>query len=98
MSRITNDLLSLAELYHHGPEDYLIYSVKFIGAFVILLTINVQLTLAVFLFLPILAVFSFYFNKRLHLALKTNKRAHRGYQRPGGRYPGRHPGGEIVCQ
>jgi ATP-binding cassette subfamily B protein len=29
MSRITNDLFSLAELYHHGPEDYLIYSVKF---------------------------------------------------------------------
>ena len=25
MSRITNDLLSLAELYHHGPEDYAIY-------------------------------------------------------------------------
>ena len=24
MSRITNDLFSLAELYHHGPEDYLI--------------------------------------------------------------------------
>ena len=73
MSRITNDLLSLAELYHHGPEDYLIYLVKFIGAFVILITINVQLTLAVFLFLPVLAIFSFYFNKRMHLALKQNK-------------------------
>src|SRR5512133_406440 len=65
MSRITNDLLSLAELYHHGPEDYVIYSVKFIGAFVILMSINVQLTLTVFLFLPILAIFSFYFNKRM---------------------------------
>ena len=53
----------LAELYHHGPEDYLIYSVKFIGAFVILLHINVQLTLAVFPlltrpghFLPLLSI------------------------------------------
>ncbi len=73
MSRITHDLLSLAELYHHGPEDYVIYSVKFIGAFVILMTINVPLTLAVFLFLPVLAVFSIVFNHRLHLALKTSK-------------------------
>ena len=73
MSRITNDLLSLAELYHHGPEDYLIYSVKFFGAFIILLNINAQLTLAVFLFLPILAIYSFYFNKRMHIALKRNK-------------------------
>jgi len=73
MSRLTHDLFSLAELYHHGPEDYLIYSVKFVGAFVILLTINVKLTLAVFLFLPILAIFSLIFNKREHNALKRNK-------------------------
>src|SRR5215207_1705802 len=73
MSRITNDMFSLAELYHHGPEDYLIYSVKFIGAFIILLNINVPLTLAVFLFLPILAIFSFYLNKRMNISFKRNK-------------------------
>jgi ATP-binding cassette, subfamily B, bacterial len=73
MSRITNDLFSLAELYHHGPEDYLIYSIKFIGAFVILININLKLTLAVFIFLPILAVFSHYFNKKMHGAFKTNR-------------------------
>src|ERR687892_407687 len=44
MSRITNDLFALAEFYHHAPEDYLIYSVKFIGAFIVLININVQLT------------------------------------------------------
>jgi ATP-binding cassette, subfamily B, bacterial len=73
MSRLTNDLFSLSELYHHGPEDYLIYTIKFVGAFIILLKINVQLTLAVFLFLPILAVFSLYFNKRLNVSFKKNK-------------------------
>jgi len=73
MSRLTNDLFSLSELYHHGPEDYLIYTIKFVGAFIILLKINVQLTLAVFLFLPILAVFSLYFNKRLNVSFKRNK-------------------------
>src|ERR1043165_8513072 len=73
MSRITNDLFSLVELYHHGPEDYLIYSVKFIGAFIVLWRINTQLTLAVFLFLPVLAAFSLYFNKQLNITMKRNK-------------------------
>jgi len=73
MSRITNDLFSLAELYHHGPEDYLIYAVKFIGALIILLKVNVQLTLVVFLFLPILTVFTLYFNKRLNIVFKRNR-------------------------
>jgi ATP-binding cassette subfamily B protein len=73
MSRITNDLFSLAELYHHGPEDYLIYSVKFIGAFIVLININVQLTLAVFFFLPVLAIFALYFTKKLNVAFKKSK-------------------------
>ena len=73
MSRITNDLFSLAELYHHAPEDYLIYSVKFIGAFLVLININVPLTLAVFVFLPVLAVFSLYFTKKLNRAFTESK-------------------------
>src|SRR5215213_7506139 len=73
MSRLTNDLFSLTELYHHGPEDYLIYTVKFVGAFVVLININVPLTLAVFMFLPLLAVFSLYFMKRLNVTMKVNK-------------------------
>lgn len=40
MSRITNDLLMLSELYHHAPEDYLKYLVRLVGAFVILFFIN----------------------------------------------------------
>jgi ATP-binding cassette subfamily B protein len=73
LSRITNDLFSLAELYHHAPEDYLIYSVKFIGAFIILININVPLTLAVFLFLPILAIFSLYLTRKLNVAFKESR-------------------------
>ncbi len=73
MSRITNDLLLLSEFYHHAPEDYLIYVVKFVGAFVILVNINLKLTLIVFLFLPILAVFSVYINQKMHIAFKRNK-------------------------
>lgn len=73
MSRITNDLLLLSELYHHGPEDYMKYLVRLIGAFVILFSINAPLTIAVFCFLPFLAVFSLYFNKKLNKALLRNK-------------------------
>ncbi|MCQ6562838.1 ABC transporter ATP-binding protein [Paenibacillus mendelii] len=73
MSRITNDLLLLSELYHHGPEDYIKYLVRFIGAFVILFFINAPLTIAVFCFFPLLGLFSLYFNKRLNRALRTNK-------------------------
>ncbi|MBS2967572.1 ABC transporter ATP-binding protein [Metabacillus sp. KIGAM252] len=73
MSRMTNDLFWLSELYHHGPEDLLKYSVRFIGTFVILLTINVPLTLAIFAFLPFMAVFAIYFNRKVNFALKRNK-------------------------
>ncbi|MCP3027724.1 ABC transporter ATP-binding protein [Halobacillus sp. A5] len=73
MTRITNDLLLVSELYHHGPEDYVKYFVRFLGAFVILFFINAPLTIAVFCFLPVLGFFSLYFNKRLNRALMNNK-------------------------
>jgi len=72
MSRITNDLLLLSELYHHGPEDYLIYLVKFIGAIMILLSINAKLTFIIIAFLPVLGIFAYYFNKKMRIAMKLN--------------------------
>src|SRR5262249_52787145 len=65
MTRITNDTFALAELFHHGPEDIVITSLTVTGAFIILLRVNVALTLLVFLFLPIMAVYALYFNKRM---------------------------------
>jgi ATP-binding cassette subfamily B protein len=73
MTRITNDSFDLAELYHHGPEDIVISCLNFAGAFLILIHINVQLTLIVLLFLPIMAVYAFYFNKRMKVALRKSK-------------------------
>jgi ATP-binding cassette subfamily B protein len=73
MTRITNDLFWLSELYHHGPEDITISLLKFAGAFLILIHINVSLTLIVFLFLPIMTVYAFYFNKRMNIALRRSK-------------------------
>ena len=64
ISRITNDIFSLTELYHHGPEDIVISLIKFVGAFVILSTINLQLTLIVFAFIPVMGGFALYYNKK----------------------------------
>lgn len=73
MTRLTNDLESLSELYHHGPEDIFIASLKFFGTFIILMTINTALTFIVFLLLPIVLIYSLYTNKRLNNALRTSK-------------------------
>jgi ATP-binding cassette subfamily B protein len=72
MSRITYDLLMLAELFHHGPEDIATYVVRFIGAFAILIGIDVRLTLAVFAFLPVMAIFAVHFTRRQHEATRLN--------------------------
>lgn len=73
MTRLTNDIFWLSELYHHGPEDLSIALLNFIGTFVILMTINVQLSLITVFFLPIMAIYAFYFNKRMNKALRRSK-------------------------
>lgn len=73
MSRMTNDLFWLSEFYHHGPEDLAIAVLKFGGAFAIMVTINGPLTLVIFLFLPIMAAYAFYFNRRMNAALVRSR-------------------------
>lgn len=73
MTRLTNDSFDLAELYHHGPEDIIISSLNFIGAFFILITINAELTLIVLLFVPIMAAYAAYFNKKMKSASRKSK-------------------------
>lgn len=73
MSRVTNDLFEITELCHHGPEDIVISIIKFVGAFIILLTINVKLTLLVFIFIPIMAFFAATVRKKMHQAFKKNR-------------------------
>jgi len=73
MTRITNDVFWLSELYHHGPEDIAISFLKFVGALIILIHINAHLALLVFLFLPLMTVYALYFNKRMNIALRKTK-------------------------
>ena len=72
MTRTTNDILSLTELYHHGPEDIVISVLKFLGAFIILMYIDVKLTLIVFLSAGHGRV-CFYFNKKMNVAPRVSK-------------------------
>ena len=73
MTRISNDSFDLAELYHHGPEDIVISLLNFIGAFVILISINVKLAMIALVFLPIMGLYGFYFSKKMHAALRKSK-------------------------
>jgi ATP-binding cassette subfamily B protein len=73
MTRVTNDTFALAELYHHGPEDIIVTCLTVAGAFVILLQVNVALTGIVFLFVPVMAVYALYFNKKMNRALRGTK-------------------------
>lgn len=73
MTRLSNDTFNLSELYHHGPEDLVISLLNFMGAFVILLNINVQLALVALTFLPIMGVYGFYFSRKMHHALRESR-------------------------
>jgi ATP-binding cassette subfamily B protein len=73
MTRITNDLLSLAELYHHGPEDLAIAALELIGVLVILEHIDRMLTLIVLCFIPVMFVFALHFSRRMIAALRLSK-------------------------
>lgn len=73
LSRITSDLFDISELLHHGPEDLVISIIKFVGAFVILLFINVKLAVAAFVFIPFLIIYAIYFNKKMKHAFRENR-------------------------
>ena len=73
MSRVTNDLFEIAELFHHGPENIVISIIKFIGSFAILASINIRLTLVAFAIIPFMFAYAYYFNKKMKAAFKRNR-------------------------
>lgn len=64
MGRITNDLFDVTEFAHHCPEEFFIAGIKSIAAFIILATVNVPLTLLVFLIVPVMAFVCIKLNRR----------------------------------
>ena len=75
MSRMTNDLMDVSELAHHGPENFFISGIMIIGSFIYLLTINWMLTLIVFFIVPILVFVSYKLRKRLREAFMETRKS-----------------------
>ena len=75
MSRLTNDLNDISELAHHGPENVLISSISFVAAFIYLMTINVILTLIIFICVPILITVSLLVRKNMRNAFMESRKA-----------------------
>ena len=73
MSRVTNDLFDISELFHHGPEDIVISIIKLFGSFAILLSINWKLALVAFAVVPLMLAYAFYFNIRMKRAFVKNR-------------------------
>ena len=65
MSRITNDLFSVTELSHHGPEILLTSAISIVGGFAILMTICWPLALILFLIVPLYFLFTWIMNGRM---------------------------------
>ena len=74
MSRMTTDLFDVTEFAHHCPEEFFIAGVKIIGAFILLCTINVPLTLIIFSVIPLILAFSIFFRRRMRNNFRESRK------------------------
>ena len=75
LSRMTSDLFDVSELAHHGPENVIISSISMITAFIYLSTINIWLTLIIFICVPFLIIISFTLRKKMKTAFTESRKA-----------------------
>ncbi len=75
MSRMTNDLMQVSELAHHGPENIFICGATVILSFIYLMTLNWILTLIVFACVPILVIISLFLRKRMSKAFMETRKS-----------------------
>jgi ATP-binding cassette subfamily B protein len=73
MSRITNDLFDISELAHHGPEDLFISIIKIIGAIIIMLTMDIELTLILLALMVLIIVFTAHYNLKMRSVFAKNR-------------------------
>lgn len=75
MSRMTSDLMDISELAHHGPENVIISSTSIIVSFAYLSTINIWLTLIIFICVPFLLVAATALRKRMRDAFLRSRQS-----------------------
>ena len=73
LSRVTSDLFDITELLHHGPEDIVISSIKLVGAFIILLTVNLKLAAVAIAIVLVMLVYAIFMNRKMKRAFKENR-------------------------
>ena len=75
MSRMTNDLMMVSELAHHGPENIIISSISIVASFIYLATINWKLSLIIFLCIPVMAVIAAKMRLKMKVAFKESRQS-----------------------
>lgn len=75
MSRMTDDLMNVSELAHHGPENFFICGIMVIGSFIYLLFINWILALIIFSCVPILVIITLIMRKRMNKAFYNTRQS-----------------------
>ena len=75
MSRMTSDLMDISELAHHGPENVIISSTSIIVSFAYLSTINIWLTLIIFICVPFLLIAATALRKRMRDAFLRSRQS-----------------------
>lgn len=73
MSRMTNDLMDISELAHHGPENLIISVVSIVVSFVYLSRIDFWLTLIIFACVPFLLIISLSLRTKMRDAFKKSR-------------------------
>ena len=73
MSRMTNDLMDISELAHHGPENLIISVVSIVVSFVYLSRIDLWLTLIIFACVPFLLIISLSLRTKMRDAFKKSR-------------------------
>ena len=75
MSRMTNDLMDISELAHHGPENIIISTISIVTSFIYLSTINIYLTLIIFCAVPFLLLIAVLLKNKMHKAFSDSRKS-----------------------
>ena len=73
MGRITNDLFDVTEFAHHCPEEFFIAAIKIVASFIILCQSSVELTLILFICVPLMMVVSIAINRKMRAAFRHQR-------------------------
>ena len=74
MSRLSNDLVTIAEVAHHVPEDIFLATFTITGAFICMFWINPLLAWVSLVPIPVMVLFGIVFQKRFRLNVRRMRR------------------------